>query len=156
MVMKLSVLLAVLSLLTSACIGGTDFSGAYVETIPEDGLDDGRLRALRVIVHEYNSAVGGYVEFYEIGDINDRFAPWSQVHACAYYGDLRQVGDAVPAVIVHPELGELRMQISRRNRRRMSAVVSAGGEILGVEDGSELEFEGDDLPEGRVCPEVTP
>lgn len=145
-----------LALGASACGDVHAISGVYLEgfegQVPED-----RVYALRLTVFEFESQVGGWMEYYELGALNAPDAPFVLPTHCAYFGPFRRLEDGAVIRVASPLAEEdLQLRFTAETRRHLTATVERSSAIFApdVEGvGQAIEFHLEKDSPASSCPE---
>lgn len=151
-----SIFWVLLSIFVAASVGCGDVrevSGVYTERI--DTLsDDDRRYALRMTIFEYDSFVGGWIEYYALGEINRADTPYVRADYCTYFGPFRRVNGVT---VIHAQSPEpdasvlLRMEADGR-RVQHATLVRDGGILHEDARVGELIFEKQNDVPAEACP----
>lgn len=120
----------VASLTMAACIETRELSGVYREEFVDGIVPDDRAYVLRITLHEYDNAVGGWVEYYGQDALNSASDPFVLPTYCSYFGEFKRTDVGVVIRVSSPwEDVDLQLRFLRRSRRVMDASVESPGGI---------------------------
>lgn len=147
------VLLSIFVATSVACGDVREVSGVYTERIGTLNGDERRY-ALRMTMFEYDGFVGGWIEYYTLGDINRPNSPYVRPDYCAYFGPFRRVEGVTVIYAQSPEPESpmlLRMEAGSHGGQ-LAEIVRHGGILHPDATVEALELEKQkDLP-AEACP----
>lgn len=144
------------------CASEREFSGVFIEELPDGALDEARNTAFRMTIYEFADSVGGFVEYYEIGGLNRRRSPYVVANSCAYFGPVRRLDRAVRFDVLAPNgVDTLRIELDDVSRNAISGRILVGAGTVdpdvATDESYALTFvaDGPQRPAG-VCPAPLP
>lgn len=146
-------MLAAILATSAACGDVREVSGVYTERISTLTEDERRF-ALRMTIFEYDGFVGGWIEYYALGEVNRADTPYVRPDYCTYFGPLRRIEGVTVVRAQSPQPDKtilLRMEADGR-RVQQARLVRDGGILHDGVRVEELIFERQkDLP-ADACP----